>query len=247
MYIRPVHAELDVAKLHDFVRAWPLGQFTTAIAHPTIDTLQTTHIPWVLYADEGEYGVLRGHMARANPQAKAIVAQAAGAPVHELADDALVLFTSPHNAYVTPRYMTATKKENGKVTPTWVFGAAQVYGRVKAYTSGTEADAFLSKQVDALTRQQEATVPGKPWTVDEAPESYNSRLRKAIIGLEITITKIEGRFKFSQDEADGDWEGIRQGFKAEGSLLADEVVKAMEERGGDRPSLVAERAAAPSA
>ncbi|TXT10595.1 hypothetical protein VHUM_02100 [Vanrija humicola] len=245
MYIRPVHAELQVGKLHDFVRAWPLGQFTTAIPHPTIDTLQTTHIPWVLYADEGEFGVLRGHMARANPQAKQIVeaARAAGEAVHELKDDALVLFTSPHNAYVSPRLMTATKKENGKVTPTWVFGAAQVYGRVTAYTTGSEADAFLTQQVDALTRQQEATVPGKPWTVDEAPESYNARLRKAIIGLEIRITKIEGRFKFSQDEADGDWEGIRQGFKAEATAVGDGIVKEMEERGAERPSLVAERAA----
>ncbi|KAG5642967.1 hypothetical protein DXG03_001815 [Asterophora parasitica] len=237
MYIREVHAERDVATLQAFIRENVLGTFTTAIPHATVDTLQSTHIPWVLSADEGKLGVLRGHIARVNPQSKVMID--ATQTERELTDDVLVLFTSPVNSYVTPRWMADTKLSTGKVTPTWQFGAAQVYGRARVYhkTSDPATDAFLQAHLEALTHQHESRLPGKEWEVSEAPESYNTRKKLAIIGIEVEITKIEGRFKVGQDETDGDWRGIRDGFKKEGTDLGDAMVNMMEERGKSRPGI----------
>lgn len=243
MYIRDTHAERDTAALAAFIRANPFGTLTTSIPHPTIDTLQSTHIVWVLDEAPSPTGlVLRGHMARANPQSRAIIdaLQARGAGNGELADDVLVLFTSATHSYVTPRWMTASKAESGKVTPTWQFAAVQVYGRPRIYHSRSEeergeTDAWLRQMVSDLTGQEEERVTEEGWTLDEAPERYTATLLKGIIGLEVPVRKIEGRFKVGQDETDGDWAGIVKGFKEEGTNLGDDMARMMLQRGAGRP------------
>ncbi|WVQ84783.1 hypothetical protein IAT38_006940 [Cryptococcus sp. DSM 104549] len=247
MYIRPVHAVLDLPTLHAFVRANPLGLFTTSIPHPKHDLLQTTHIPFVLDTaspddDSEDKGTLRAHMARANPQAKAIVETLRESGEQELEQDVLILFNSPVHSYVTPKFYVETKPADGKVVPTWDYAAVQVYGKARVYYANDGATgAFLQQQVEDLSEQGEQRMlkkqgreGEKTWKVGDAPEKYVEILKKAIIGLEIKISKIEGRFKLSQEEGDGDWTGVVEGFKAIGTEEGKAMAAMIEERGAQR-------------
>jgi transcriptional regulator len=299
MYIRPAHAELDVPTLHAFIREHALGLFTTAIPHATHPTIQTSHIPFVLDrpaspspspdADAGDasdpptkppLGVLRGHMARANPQAKAVIDHLKSRGVEpassgflsswlgssastsatdalpgpsSLSDEVLVLFNAPEHSYITPKWYTETKPLNGKVVPTWNYAAVQVYGRARIYYEQDEATAsFLQTQVQDLSRlQEELAGHEKPWEVSDAPTSYVDALKKAIIGIEIEITRCEGRFKLSQEMGDGDWKGVVQGFKAldtdKGKKLAGMVQERGKQRGLDSSGSAVDPAPAPAA
>ncbi|TXT07711.1 uncharacterized protein COLE_04635 [Cutaneotrichosporon oleaginosum] len=230
------------AALATFIRANPFGTLTTSIAHPTIDTLQSTHIVWVLDDAPSEPSglLLRGHLARANPQAQAMIASLAAHDLEgELADDVLVLFTSQTHSYVPPRWMPAGMA-SGRVAPTWQFSAVQVYGRARVVHSRSEeargeTDAWLRRMVGDLTDQEEARTHGT-WRVDNAREGYTNALIKGIVGVEVRVRKIEGRFKVGQDEADGDWTGIVEGFKGRGTQLADDMVHDMLARGQGRPA-----------
>ncbi|GJE97232.1 FMN-binding negative transcriptional regulator [Phanerochaete sordida] len=239
MYIRPVHAEHDLPTLHDFIRSNPLGVLTTAIESSTHHFLQSSHIPWLL--DEGGekgLGVLRGHIARANPQAKAIIedltAGASRASAPQLHKDVLVLFTGPAQHYITPKFYTETKPATGKVVPTWDYAAVQAYGRATLFVEPADprTDAFLARQVADLSRFAEGTLMGyeRPWSVDDAPENYVALLKKAIIGIEIEITDIAGRWKMSQELSAGDREGVVKGFEALGTPLACDMAQAVRER-----------------
>jgi predicted FMN-binding regulatory protein PaiB len=232
MYFPKHHGVFDLPTLQAFVRTYPLGLFTTAIKSDAAPTLQTTHIPWVLdAADDGTPGVLRGHMARANPQAKQLI-ELGKQNVH-IEDEVLVLFNAPVHSYVTPKFYTETKPSTGKVVPTWNYAAVQVYGKLRVYTeNNAETAAYLSKMVSDLSDQQEkAAGHESPWKVTDAPEKYTNLLMKAIIGVEITIDRIEGRFKLSQEKQDGDWEGVIAGFRALGTPEGETMANMVEEQG----------------
>ena len=245
MYIRPVHAELDLPTLHAFIRANPLGLFTTSIPHATHDTIQTSHIPFILHP-EGDKGVLRGHMARANPQCKVLIdsvkprtsfwGSTQSSPEGDrLADDILILFNAPTHAYVTPSFYSSTKPKTGKVVPTWNYAAVQVYGKCRIHHANTPTtSAYLQRVVTELTDQQESTKSGKKWAVADAPESYVDALKKGIIGLEVEVTRAEGRFKLSQEMGDGDWRGVVEGFRAMGTEWGDRMAEMTEKRGEGR-------------
>ncbi|KAI9638248.1 putative FMN-binding domain-containing protein [Dioszegia hungarica] len=277
MYLRPVHTDLDPQICHNFVKAHPLGLLITHL--PSADAsgapLQASHIPFVIdappngFAAEGgetagSLGVLRGHIARANPQVKAILSATATAPasttgglissifgsstsnsppppLDTLSDDVLVIFTSPTHSYVTPTFYTTTKPSTHKVVPTWDYAAVQVYGTLRVYNKGEETGAFLQRQVEDLTRMEEdkmqAVCPAgslKRWDVDESPKSYVEALKKGIVGVEIVIKRIEGKFKMSQENELGDWEGVVDGFKGLGTEDGKRMAEAVEARGKDR-------------
>jgi transcriptional regulator len=233
MYIRGDHAVRDLPTLHQFVRANPLGLFTTSIKSDNAATLQTTHIPFVLdEGPEGTPGVLRAHMARANPQAKQLIEL--GKQSQEIADDVLVLFNAPVHAYVTPKFYVETKAATGKVVPTWNYAAVQVYGKLRVYTENSdETSRFLAKLLDDLTDQQEQAAghSDKAWKVSDAPAKYTDLLKKAIIGLQITVDRIEGRFKLSQETVDGDWATVVRGFRELGTPEGEAMAKMVEARG----------------
>ncbi|KAK7747209.1 hypothetical protein SLS62_009151 [Diatrype stigma] len=207
------------------------------------------HIPFVLdvqdESSETELGVLRCHIARQNPQAKAIIdaleTQAQGGNSGCLEQEVLVLFTSPVQHYVTPKFYTETKPDTGKVVPTWNYAAAQAYGRAKVYYDSRSDDtkAFLSKQVDDLSQYAETSVMGytgvggkpSPWKVSDAPESYVELLRKNIIGIEIAIDRLEGKFKMSQEMSQGDREGVIQGFGNLQNEVGTRMAELVKERG----------------
>ncbi|KAI0356543.1 hypothetical protein OH77DRAFT_209846 [Trametes cingulata] len=244
MYLRPDQAEYDIPRLHAFIRDNPLGIFTTAIESPNHAILQSSHIPWVLDTpDEGSptgLGRLRGHIARANPQAKAIVealtsGAAAGGARNTLEKDVLVLFNAPTHHYVTPKFYRETKPATGKVVPTWDYAAVQVYGRATIYydSKSEETSAFLARVLDDLTRHTEEDIMGheKPWRVSDAPTRYTDLLKKAILGIEIEITDIGGRFKMSQEMRGGDWLGVVEGFEALGTPEGRKMAEMVKVRG----------------
>ncbi|WRT69899.1 uncharacterized protein IL334_006890 [Kwoniella shivajii] len=248
MYIRPVHAELDVPTLHQFIRENPLGLFTTAIPHSKNATLQTTHIPFVLDAPSEEdvesKGVLRAHMARANPQTKSIIDSLTSSGSSELEEEVLILFNAPVHSYVTPKFYVETKPKDSKVVPTWNYAAVQVYGKASVYyKNDTNTSAFLQQQIEELSEQNERQMSkrrgiegDKSWQVSDAPDKYVDLLKKAIIGLEIRIDRIEGRFKLSQESGDGDWMGVVEGYKSLSTEEGDKMATLIESRGTERIS-----------
>ncbi|PYH46008.1 FMN-binding negative transcriptional regulator [Aspergillus saccharolyticus JOP 1030-1] len=260
MYLRAIHAESRIAYLHQLIRDNPLGILTTAIKSPSYPLLQTSHIPFVLDVpadtdtntdtDNGtttttttNLGTLRGHMAKQNPQAKALMealaahqTQSTASGALELPDEVLILFNGPYHHYVTPKFYTETKPATGKVVPTWNYSAAQVYGKIRVYcdSKAPETGEYLQRQVEDLSRQAETRIMGytdQPWEVRDAPESYVELLKKNIIGIEIRIERLQGKVKMSQEMGEGDREGVVRGFEALGSEVGTGIARTVRERG----------------
>lgn len=246
MYLRGAHAEIHIPTLRQFIRNNALGIMTTALPSQKYPLLQCTHIPWILdiqdESSETELGKLRGHMARANPHAKAIIEamENAGIPSGEtLEQEVMILFNGPVHHYVTPKFYVETKPVTGKVVPTWDYTAAQVYGKARFWIdSRAEATGkFLTKAVNDLSFQSETVEMGytggdkpSPWKVDDAPKSYTDLLKKSIIGIEVEITRLEGRFKMSQERPKGDRDGVIEGFRALKSERGDQMAETISQR-----------------
>ncbi len=165
-----------------------------------------THLPLILDRSRGESGTLEGHVARANPQA-----------TETLADhDALVIFSGPH-AYISPSWY-ATAAEHGKVVPTWNYVAIHAYGPVR-FREGHE---FLGRHLDALVTTHEAGREN-PWLISDAPAQYIAQLERAIVGFEIPISRIEGKWKMSQNRPQADIDGVIAGLGASASVHDREV------------------------
>ncbi|MEQ1608416.1 MAG: FMN-binding negative transcriptional regulator [Hyphomonadaceae bacterium] len=157
---------------------------------------EAAHIPMILNRDAaGNPVALEGHVARNNPVA-AIAAQ----PVR-----ALAIFIGA-DAYVTPS-LYLSKREHGKVVPTWNYIAVHVSGAVQAYTDG----AALHQQVSRITDMMEQPATA-PWSVSDAPEDYIAKMLNAITGLRLQIDAIEGIRKLSQNRPEGDRAGVLNGF-----------------------------------
>jgi len=249
MYLRGVHADAAIPTLRQLIRSNPLGILTTSIPSKTYPKILSSHIPFLLDVEdetsESDLGVLRGHLARMNPQAKTMIDEIQSRSTTDTAqyleEEVLVLFTSAAQHYVTPKFYTETKPSTGKVVPTWNYAAVQAYGRAKIYynAKSDETAGFLSKQINDLTQHAEKSVMGydgsdnrpSAWKVSDAPERYVELLRKSIIGIEIRIDRLEGKFKMSQEMAQADREGIIQGFRELGSDVGLRVSELVKERG----------------
>lgn len=245
MYLRADYVERSIPSLRAFMRANPLGILTTAIESATFPLLQSSHIPWVLdvqdETSESELGKLRGHMARANPHAKAMSEYAKTADPHSppgepmrIKKEVMVLFNAPVHHYVTAQFNVESKAATGKVVPTWNYAAVQAYGVATVYLdpSSTATAAFLNQQVADLTKMAETEIMGytEPWKVEDAPTNYIRALTKAIVGIEIEITRLGGKWKMSQEESVGDRESIIQGFQRMGTETGDWMAKTIAER-----------------
>ncbi|KAI6378486.1 hypothetical protein MCOR25_002189 [Pyricularia grisea] len=237
MYIRPIHGETHTPTLQAFIRDHPLGILITALPDSGI---QLTHIPWVLQeTSETELGVLRGHMARSNPQAKTL-STAAGASGGVVESEATVLFNGPPGHYVTASFYTATKPATGKVVPTWNYSAVRGYGRVRVFYDHADARTgdFLQAQVEALTGHCEGHLmgyeDGKQWRVGDAPERYIDVMKKNIVGVEVVLDRLEGKVKMSQEMGLEDRMGVVEGFRALGTDLGKEVADLVEVKSLER-------------
>lgn len=249
MYLRGVHADATISMLRQLIRQNPLGILTTAISSKTYPKILSSHVPFVLDVDdegnEDELGVLRGHLARMNPQSKTMIEEIQSRSSDDnaqfLEEEVLVLFTAGAQHYVTPKFYTETKPNTGKVVPTWNYAAAQAYGRAKIYfnAKSEESGTFLSKQIDDLSKHAETNVMGydgvngnKPaWKVADAPENYIELLRKNIIGIEIVLDRVEGKFKMTQEMGQGDRQGVIDGFKSLGSEVGLDMAELVKQRG----------------
>lgn len=193
MYLPSAFREDSLEVQHDFIRAHPLGVLMTGGE----GGLMANHIPCLLYP-EGPQGVLRLHMARANPQWKEL---AAGA-------ECLLVFHGAQ-AYITPSWY-ATKAETHKVVPTWNFVAVHVWGTPTVHDN----PAWVRAQIGALTDAQEKA-RAQPWRVEDAPEDFIAAQMRAIVGVEIAITRIEGKWKVSQNRNAADRQGVAAGLAGE--------------------------------
>lgn len=192
---QPSHFKIeDRPALDAVMRAHPLAMLVTAGPGGLI----ANQVPFVLHADEGAGGLLRAHLARPNPQWREI---AAGA-------ETLVVFTGVER-YVTPSWY-ASKHEHGKVVPTWNYVTVQVRGPARAI----EDAAWLHPHLEALTRQHEAPRE-TPWAVSDAPGPFIDALARGIVGIEIEIAEIAGKFKLSQNRPDADKHGVLNGLRSD--------------------------------
>lgn len=194
MYIPASFAERDLPTLFAFIEAHPLA---TLVTNAPSQGFLATHLPLVLDRASGPSGTLVGHVARANPHSRGIAAEIS---------EALVVFTGP-DAYITPMWY-ATKRETGKVVPTWNYIAVHAYGTLRL----RDDPEFLRAHLEALTRRHEATRTGE-WHVSDAPDEFIAQQMKAIIGVEITIDRLEGKWKMSQNRSSADIDGVVEGLR----------------------------------
>jgi transcriptional regulator len=192
MYAPPHFAESDPQVLRDAVRSIRAGHLVTS----GTDGMEASFVP-LLISDDAS--VVTGHLARANPQWRR-----ADATV-----EALVTWVGP-DAYVSPGYYPS-KAEHGKVVPTWNFIAVQARGRLTFH----EDVEWTRAQVSALTRFHEEGRPA-PWAVTDAPADYVDSMLRGVVGFEVRVTTIEGKWKLSQNRGGDDVAGVVAGLAAFG-------------------------------
>ena len=177
MYEPPLHRNENLPELHALIRERVFGLLISNGA----EGLVANSVPFVLDPAASRLGVLKVHLARANPQWRDL----------EASPDALVVFQG-HDHYITPSWY-ATKRETGKVVPTWNYTMVQARGRAKVMD-----DAWLGQQIEELTRTLEQRRE-QPWAVGDAPADFIAMQRRAIVGVEIEILEIKGKWKTSQN------------------------------------------------
>lgn len=203
MYV-PSHFKVeDAASLHRVMAEHPLALLVSAGGGGLI----ANSIPFSFDPGRGAKGVLRAHLARANPQWREIAGGAGP----------LVIFQGVER-YISPS-LYATKPETHKVVPTWNYVMVQARGK----TSVHEDAAWLRPQIERLTRDQEGK-RAAPWAVGDAPADFVAQQMRAIVGIEIEITELRGKFKVSQNRPAKDRDSVLRELDASGS--ADDGVMA---------------------
>ena len=203
MYIPPHFAEQRPTVLHQFIRDHPFASLITT----TADGLAASHLPLVLHEEDGR-ALLRGHFSRANAQSRLATPTV----------DALAIFHGPE-AYISPSWYP-TKQETGKVVPTWNFIVVHVQGSLRLVNDRD----FLLQHLHSLTNMHE-TPRSVPWSVDDAPADYVDAAMKGIVAFEITIERLEGKWKLSQNRPEADRAGVVAGLRHEGDALMAELVR----------------------
>lgn len=205
MYQPPHFREDRLDVQHALIAAHPLGLLITSGP----GGLQANPIPFLIDAETSERGTLRAHLARANPQ------------IAELAaiSECLVVFQGPQH-YISPS-LYPTKQETGKVVPTWNYITVHAWGAPRVIDDA----AWLRRQIDALTRHKEHA-RAAPWNVADAPASFIAAQIKGIVGVEIPIARLEGKWKVSQNRPAVDQSGVINGLRGLGDdadMMANEV------------------------
>jgi transcriptional regulator len=198
--------------LHDLVREHPLGLLITQSAQG----LDANPIPFLLDVEDDGATVLRAHVARANPVWREALADA----------QTLVVFQGPQ-AYITPTWYPS-KAENGKAVPTWNYITVQARGRLVVRDDAT----WVRGLVTRLTQRHEAT-QAKPWALTDAPAEYIDAMLRAIVGIEIPLSSLKGKWKMSQNHAPANRDGVAKGLREQGHPQA-EAVAAWVDRAASR-------------
>ncbi|TCG05535.1 transcriptional regulator [Paraburkholderia steynii] len=197
MYV-PAHFSVpETEELHGLINAHPLG----ILVADTPNGLDANHIPFELDPKVGEHGLLRAHVARSNSIWQDV----------KDGDEVLVVFRG-EEAYVTPTWFPS-KHEFHKQVPTWNYKVVHVHGRIKI----CDDERFVRGMVARLTKTHEATQP-EPWKMTDAPADYIQTMLKAIVGMEIEVTNITGKFKLSQNRELRDRLSLGKALIAQGDV-----------------------------
>ncbi len=193
MYLPSHFAETRPEVLHAALRDHPLGLLITQDAEHALDV---NPIPFLLDPAHGPHGTLRGHVARANPVWREARVEA----------ETVVVFQGPQ-AYVSPGWY-ATKAETGKVVPTWNYVTVVARGALRVIDDRD----WLRGLVGELTERHEAA-QANPWQVSDAPPDYIDAMLKAIVGIEIELVALQGKWKVSQNRPAKDREGVAEALR----------------------------------
>ena len=199
MYIPPHFEQPDIEVMHDLIRNRPLATLVTLGS----DGINANHIPLHLSPAPEPFGVLRGHVARANPIWRDLESDA----------DTLAIFHGP-DAYISPSWY-ATKQETGKVVPTWNYAVVHAYGSLRIIDDAS----WVRSQMEDLTTHHEAAFP-EPWAVSDAPEDFTEKLIGAVVGIEMVITRLFGKWKISQNQPPQNQTSVIHGLNASGQAEA---------------------------
>jgi transcriptional regulator len=209
MYIPSHFNENRLEVLHGLVRQHPLGTLVTLGA----SGLNANHIPFEVDAGGGEHGILRAHVARANPLWKDYSPDV----------EALVVFQGAQG-YISPAWYP-TKEVDGRAVPTWNYMVVHAYGPLKVIDDAM----WIRAQLKRLSGQHEAG-RAHPWTLDDAPADYIEKLLKAIVGIEIPISRLSGKWKVSQNQPEVNRVGVVQGLREQGGDAAHSMADAVAAR-----------------
>jgi transcriptional regulator len=199
MYDVEAFREDRIEVLHALIQAHPLATLVTT----TAQGLEANHIPLLIDPEPAPYGTLRGHVARANPVWRTFDASV----------EVLVVFQGPQG-YITPSWYP-TKVQTGKVVPTWNYAVVHAHGFLTIYQDAE----WLRRLVTRLTASQESQ-RAKPWQVTDAPSDYVDTMLKVIVGIEIPVRRLQGKWKLSQNRLPHDREGVIEGLQASGDAAS---------------------------
>jgi transcriptional regulator len=208
MYLPSHFEETRVEVLHQLIRSHPLGALVTFGA----DGLNANHVPFEIDPNPAPFGTLRAHVARANPVWREYSKEV----------EPLVIFHGPQ-IYITPSWYQ-TKKETGKVVPTFNYIVVHAYGAMRVI----EDAAWLRKFVGGLTDRFEASRV-QPWAVTDAPEDFIAMQLRAIVGIEISLTRLIGKWKASQNRPAADQQGVVAGLRESDDAVAQAMAYAVEQ------------------
>jgi transcriptional regulator len=211
LYEPPLHRNENLPELHALIKERVFGLLISNGA----EGLAASSVPFLLDTAASKLGTLKVHLARANTQWRDL----------ESSPDALIVFQG-HDHYITPSWYE-TKRETGKVVPTWNYTMVQAKGRAKVMD-----DAWLGQQIEELTQALEQRRE-KPWAVGDAPADFIAMQRRAIVGVEIEILDIRGKWKTSQNRNAADRAGVVAGLGAIGDENAHAMAEIVRETGRD--------------
>jgi len=210
MYQPPHFREDRLEVQHALIRMHPLGLLVSAGP----GGLMANPVPFLLLPDASERGTLHCHVSRANPHWRELGA----------VEDCLVVFQGPQQ-YITPSWYE-TKRETGKVVPTWNYATVHAWGKPRVI----EDTEWLRRNVEGLTRSHEGARPA-PWAVDDAPPEFVATQLRGIVGIEIPIARIEGKWKVSQNRPEADRAGVVAGLREQGTA-SESMAALVAERAG---------------
>jgi transcriptional regulator len=202
MYV-PGHFAADDEVVGDLLRNHGAADLVTQ----TDDGLAATLLPFIYVPEAGEHGALHGHVARSNDQWK-----------RPARGESLVIVRGP-DAYISPSWY-ASHTEHGRVVPTWNYITAHVYGQFVVH----DDDAWKEDLVRRLTGKHEDKSQ-RPWAVDEAPRPYLDGQLRAIVGVELLITRVEAKAKLSQNRPAADVDGVIAGLRERGDTASADAVE----------------------
>ena len=215
MYLPAYFEESRTDVLHALMRARPLATLVTL----SESGLAANHIPLETVPEPLPHGVLRGHVARANPLWRE----------YRAGSEALAIFHGPQ-AYISPSFYP-TKQQTGEVVPTWDYAVVHARGTLRF----VQDSAWLRALVSRLTDAHEAS-RRMPWKIDDAPSPYIERMLSLIVGFELSITGLTGKWKLSQNHPVANRQGVVKGLRdaegAESRQVADMLSSLEDERQG---------------